>query len=177
MNGQDMTPAIWAAACESQQDRRAGSVGEFEWPEACTRRAPKKGYEKAFACPRMLIQQDENAATGFEGSNELNAGAPTHSDLLNWIALFREHRSRPGTYTQNRTLKRRLSRAAIDRRHRNSELGQLRGSQFPVPKMRPNHDRAHSPGFGLSAFEMLETFDFDSVEHEGSVTARQQDQF
>ena len=163
MNGQDMTPAIWAAACESQQDRRAGSVGEFEWPEARTR--------------RMLIQQDENAATGFEGSNELNAGAPTHSDLLNWIALFREHRSRPGTYTQNRTLKRRLSRAAIDRRHRNSELGQLRGSQFPVPKMRPNHDRAHSPGFGLSAFEMLETFDFDSVEHEGSVTARQQDQF
>jgi hypothetical protein len=171
-----MTPAICAATCESQQDRRADAVGEFEWPEACIRRTPEKGYAKAFACPRMLIQQDENAATGFECSNELNAGAPTHSDLLNRIALFREHRSRPGTYTQNRTLKRRLSRAAIDRRHRNSELGQLRGSQFPVPEMRPNHECAHSPGLGLSAFEMLETFDFDSIEHEGSVATRQQDQ-
>ena len=61
MNGQDMAPAIWAAACESQEHRRAGSVGEFEWPEACTCRTPEKGDEKAFACPCMLIQQSENA--------------------------------------------------------------------------------------------------------------------
>lgn len=176
MNGQDMAPAIWAAACESQEHRRAGSVGEFEWPEACTCRTPEKGDEKAFACPCMLIQQSENAATRFECANELHSGEPTHSDILNRIALFREHRSRRRTYTQNRALKRRLSRIAMDPRHRNSELGQLRGSQFPVPKMRPNHDRPHSPGFGLSAFEMLKTFYFDSIEYEGPVATREQDQ-
>ena len=176
MNRQPMATAIGVTACEGEQDRRARSVCELQGAETCARGMPKKGYENALVFPSMLIQQHKNVATVFQCAHELNAGPAAHGNLLDRLALLREHGLSARAHTKDRALEGGLTHAAVDRRHRNTELRQFGRPEFPVSQVGADDNRALSARFPLRTFKMRKALYFELVEHEGAVSTRHQDQ-
>jgi hypothetical protein len=177
MQCQRVSASIGIAPSAGHHDRCPRSRRQLERSEPSAGRAPEKLDEDSLFAARVLVQQHNDVATLRERPNELDPGAPSHRDLLDRL---RFGRLRVGTRTRANlkqcSFESRLSKAAIDRRHRDAERGELRRAELPVPEMRRDDHRTLSPGFPNSSIEVFQTGDLHAVEQLRAIPPQHQNQ-